>query len=108
MRVANTASFVRSDESQTKCDYFEAFDREGSDFTLGATTSTSSTVNGSNTTATEDELIAPICGGPAAFGRRRKWCPFFGTTRDHVRNVVIFNYQHVGPKGIADGEQGAR
>ena len=96
-----TASFVRSDESQTKCDYFEAFDREGSDFTLGATTTStpsSSTVNGSNTTATEDELIAPIytLEDPQAFGRRRKWCPYF-LARHAITyaNVVIFNYQYM-------------
>ena len=77
-----TAPFVRANESQPHCDYFETFDREGSDFTLGPSTSNPTPIY------TLDDL--------QIFGKEKKWCPYF-VARHAISyaNVVIFNYQYM-------------
>ena len=79
-----TAPFIRSDPSQQKCDFFEKFDREGSDFTLGPSTA----AKGEAPIYTLEDL--------QEFGREKKWCPYF-LARHAITyaNVVIFNYQYM-------------
>jgi DNA excision repair protein ERCC-2 len=77
-----TAPFVRADENQPHCDYFETFDREGSDFTLGP----------SSTNPTPIYTLEDL----QKFGKAKRWCPYF-VARHAISyaNVVIFNYQYM-------------
>ena len=94
-----TANFVRSDQTKAKCNFFENFDREGSDFTLGATATAataataaassggassdgaaaSASAAASATASAAEGVVAPIytLEDLQAFGRRKKWCPYF-------------------------------
>ena len=77
-----TAPFIRADESQPHCEYFETFDRQGSDFTLGP----------SSTNPTPIYTLEDL----QKFGKAKKWCPYF-VARHAISyaNVVIFNYQYM-------------